>query len=95
MSGWYLKGTLPYMASDVLAQRGKYTALLDAESTLYVLIWLTFTQAGQNMMERVFDGKFDLDSSIIRMWNPEGLVDETSLNTIAASVESRRTCGRN
>lgn len=73
------------MASDVLAQRGKYTALLDAESTLYVLIWLTFTQAGPNMMERVFDGKFDLAHSIIRMWNPEGLVDETSLNTIAAS----------
>lgn len=73
------------MACDVLAQTGDYTALLDAESTLYVLIWTAFTQAGPNGKDRVVDKSFDWKNTILRAWNPEGIVDEALLIQISSA----------
>lgn len=73
------------MACDVLEKLGEYTALLDAESTLYVLIWMTITQAGPNEKKRLADESFVWNETILGLWNPEGIVDEAKLRGIAHS----------
>ena len=70
------------MAVDVLDGTVEHTALHDAESMLYVLIWMTFTQAGPHGRKRSAEG-FTIKGTILESWCPEGEINQTFLDGIA------------
>ena len=70
------------MAVEVLSGAVEHTALHDAESMFYVLIWLAFTQAGPNGLKRNAKG-FTIKGTILDDWCPEGEIDQAKLNNIA------------
>ena len=74
---------MPFMAIDVLLYNIEHTVIYDAESLLYVLIWITFMYSGPNESERKMTKEF-FDKSVLRKWSPLKLGEEIGLEDVAA-----------
>ena len=64
------QGTLAFMAIDILSGTVEHTALHDAESMLYVLIWIAIIQAGPHGRKRSAEG-FTIKGTILDTWSPD------------------------
>lgn len=73
---------MPYIAIDILKLCVDHGADHDAESLLYVLIWITISQAGPNGKARKlpFD---EWSKTVLRAWSPPGDLTPTSLGELA------------
>ena len=71
------------MAIDVLAKGAmlKHSSIHDAESVLYILIWISCSQGGPHGQDR--KDTFDPDTSFLRQWCPGEDLDESKLKTLA------------
>lgn len=78
---------MPFIAIDILKCIVEHAADHDAESLLYVLIWIVFTQAGRDGLNRKMT-RTQFDKSILRSWSPPGDLAPTSLDDISSIKKS-------
>lgn len=70
------------MAVAVLENYTAHTAISDAESILYILIWIACLYAGPRGTKRPETDAFSFKSSFLSKWCPEGRVDDDDLRDI-------------
>ena len=79
------KGTIPFMALDILWKKPsvqvKHSAIHDAESMFYILIWIACLQGGPHNQSR--GGDFSTSNSILKFWCSFEDVNDEKLRMIA------------